>query len=108
MQIKNAYKSDSFDNDLVTARGRLVSLLRLCGSYPVCQCQTPMLDSKKETKGKKMRINIEPYTIEWNGGHYGNVFVDGVEIDCFSFAWEWNCPTAFDFSTSAARYLEGY
>ena len=55
-----------------------------------------------------MRINIEPYTIEWNGGHYGNVFVDGVEIDCFSFAWEWNCPTAFDFSTSAARYLEGY
>ena len=55
-----------------------------------------------------MRINIGASIIEWNGGHYGNVtFADG-SMDAFSFAWEKNRPTALDFTTTAARYLEGY
>jgi hypothetical protein len=55
-----------------------------------------------------MRINIGASIIEWNKGHYGNVFLNGEEIDCFSFAWEKNSPTALDFTTAAVSYLKGF
>jgi hypothetical protein len=55
-----------------------------------------------------MHINYGASIIQWNKGHYGNVFLDGVEIDCFSFAWEKNRPTALDFTTAVVSYLEGF
>lgn len=53
-----------------------------------------------------MRINIGASIIEWNGGHYGNVFCDGREVDVFSFAWEKNHPSAIDFVDAAISHIE--
>jgi len=55
-----------------------------------------------------MRINIGASIIEWNGGHYGNVtFADG-SMDCFSFDWDKNRPTAIDFIDATISYLKGF
>ena len=49
-----------------------------------------------------------PFTIEWNGAHYGRVFaLDGFEVDVFSFAWEKDEPTQLDFTTALERWLAG-
>lgn len=55
-----------------------------------------------------MIITQGGYTIEWNGGHYAEVshidyFFDMPES--FSFSWEKDNPTQFDFVESAISFL---
>ena len=36
-----------------------------------------------------MKINLgHGMYATWNGGHYWNLFSDGINYDCFSFLWE--------------------
>jgi hypothetical protein len=54
-----------------------------------------------------MRINTKDYRIEWNGSHTANVYPkNGMEIDCFTFAWDKDKVPATDFVSAAIAYLE--
>lgn len=49
------------------------------------------------------------YRMEWNGGHYVNVFYRDNEFDCFTFSWDKDHPSqrdAFDAIISHLLYLE--
>ena len=54
-----------------------------------------------------MIINLKDRTIKWhNGSHIANVYLDNIEIDCYSFAFEKNKASALDFLSSTLVYLE--
>ena len=52
-----------------------------------------------------MQINNGSTTIVWNGSHTANIYEDGREVDCFTFAFHTSKPTAIDFVDAAISHL---
>lgn len=45
--------------------------------------------------------------VRWTkGSHTANVFGEGGEFDCFTFAWEKNTPSQLDFTTALQSWME--
>lgn len=41
----------------------------------------------------------------WHGTHTANVFLDGVNVDCFTFAWHKNDTSQLDFTKALVSFL---
>lgn len=39
------------------------------------------------------------------GSHYAGIWNEGIEIDCYTFAWEKNRASMLDFTTALVSYL---